>query len=156
MLSHAFANANGGGARDVHDAPLSDVTAAASLASSPIQQVAGEKARDSTMRRAICDGVRDATAFGYCARVRVSFVCLAARSNGRHCVRSHLQHCACAVIARRLHARHVKRATRARQRCRVATCAREVCSANAGATDAPARRRWRAAIHMRAVSPSKQ
>ena len=50
VLSHAFADATEG-ARDVHDAPRSDVTAAGSLAPSLIPHVASEKARDARMRR---------------------------------------------------------------------------------------------------------
>lgn len=114
--------------------------AAGSLASPPASQVGGEKARGARIRRALCDSVRDAAAFSYRARVRVSVVRVVARSNERHCARSRLPRCA------RNDRAQVARATRAarhsRARCwHVANCAREACSTNAGVTDVAARRR---------------
>ena len=118
-------------------------------------QAVSERARGARIRRALCDSVRDATIFAYRARVRVSVVRLVARSSERHCARSHLPSRA------RNHRAQVARATRAarhsRARCRhVASCAREACSTHAGVTDAPARRRSRAAIYICVTNPCKQ
>ena len=66
------------------------------------------------MRRALCESVRDATAFAYRARAFVSVLCAWGRVATGAIVYARLYNAARAMIARKLHARLVQRATRAR------------------------------------------
>ena len=138
--------------------------------SSVTAQVATENARAARVRRALCDSVRGAAVFAYCVRALVSVLCvcvcvrLAVRHIGRRCTLA-VTAFACATTARKLRAQHLQCAihiemwrscAHARDRWRVASCARKACSAYGSVTDALARRGPRAAIYIRAVRLARQ
>ena len=95
-----------------------------------------------------------------CARSCQCYVCAWLRVASGGAVRSQLQRRACATTARKICGVPFigmwRSSARARDRWRVAGCAREVSSARGGVADALARRGLRAAIYIRAARLAHQ